>query len=222
MSAPSAILATSFLQAADLPALRTYLEATTNDVGLDGFLVDAVNAALGVMEKVTGRKLAARTATNVLLDGTGEVDLFLPEFPVSAVSGVQVAVDGLFDGTVLELYAPTAPTATAGYQLDAELGILTRRGTVWIEGRGTVLVGSVTAGVASGTADWEALKHAQRDLVRAAWFRVGKNPALISQSLAGISEQYLTAQGDQSARSAAIPPEARAVLDGFRAFGLAR
>lgn len=69
---------------ADLKGGETY-DAEDRDRGIR--LINAVSSRINGM---TMRKLASRTYTNQILDGTGGETLVLPQYPVTAISAIRV------------------------------------------------------------------------------------------------------------------------------------
>lgn len=134
-----------------LAQLKAYLGITSADY--DSQLEDLVDAASAQAEAFTGRKLAARDYAWAL-NGTGEPDLFVPEWPLNTI-------------TTLEINGAEIPARTtwdgSGYVLEADMGLIRLSGYVFYRGMGNVEV-SANAGYAAAPED---LRQAVIEL--AAW-----------------------------------------------------
>lgn len=98
------------------------------------FLIDAVSVCAN---KITGRRLASRTFTNLLLDGSGTGELVLPEFPVASFTSLYIDTarafgastliasteyDILTDAGIVRLFSGVFPRGYSVIKITAALG----------------------------------------------------------------------------------------------------
>jgi hypothetical protein len=106
----------------------------------------ALDAATEVILGYVGQEILTGTSS-VVVDGTGTTGLFLPVFPVTAITSVKVRASSLEASTEETLVSGTDYTA------DLTRGILWRvDGVPWTEGKGNVTV-VLTSGFSSTPAD---------------------------------------------------------------------
>jgi len=183
-----------------LAALKRYLqiEGPQHDDLLES-LIEAVSAQFN---QYTGRKLtahdyshlaadAAYDPDNALLDGSGQAELLLPQYPVISLSGVSL------DGQDLNL---------EGLVLDRAAGVLSLKSGGFPRGRGNLGL-RYRAGFAATPADL-----AQAALEQAAT-RFQESAA--GHGRLGLSARTL-ADGSVSYTASGLLPQVREVLDRYR------
>lgn len=185
-----------------LAQARAFLCLRDQDTAGDGLLTDLINSVAQYFENMTGRRLKRRDYTNVVVNGTGWTNLFLPEYPVTSVSSVKADILREFDvATALVVFDGTGTQDTHDVVLvdDGVSGeIAMVNGDVWPDGPGTVLV-SYTAGYNS---DAESdLTQAQLVAVAELWNLAGRDPTIQTFSMGGVSQSLANTPG--SARVAA-------------------
>lgn len=192
-----------------LEVVRQTIGLRGEDVERDGILVELINQATGFMESFTGRLLYRRAYSGVTFDGSGELVVFSPEYPIESgsVSSLKYEVDRAFaSADELVIFDGTGSQTTHDVVIDYGSGELTLvNGDVWPDGVGTIRM-SYTAGLTAGTAP--ELVKAQSELVAMAWFARGRDPKTTAVSIGGVSQQLF----NPGSRSASIPDSIRDAL----------
>lgn len=172
-----------------LAQARAFLRLRDQDTKGDGLLIDLINSVAQYFENLTGRRLKRRDYANVLVNGTGWTNLFLPEYPVTAISSIKVDMLREFDGAdELILFDGTGTQDTHDVVLvddgvSGEIALVS--GDVWPDGPGTVLV-SYTAGYdPAAQAD---LTQAQLVAIEELWNLAGRDPSIQSFSMGGVNQ----------------------------------
>jgi len=110
--------------------LKAYLGTTP--AGADALLEILINQVSGMARTCLGRNLIQATYSNLLLDGPGSEYLYLPDWPISEVTGV-------YEDDVLL-------TIDTDYKVYAARGILRRLNGIWAEGALNIKISSHKAG----------------------------------------------------------------------------
>lgn len=186
-----------------LQQARAFLRLRDQDTRGDALLIDLINAVARHFEQITGRKLKKRDYSNVLVNGTGWTNLFLPEYPVTAIASIKADALREFDvASPLVVFDGTGTQASHDVVIvdDGESGeIALVNGGIWPDGPGTVLV-SYTAGYAGTAAD--EILNAQLVAVSELWNLAGSDPTVTNYSLGGFSRAFATTPS--SARVSAL------------------
>jgi hypothetical protein len=166
------------------------------------------------METYCARKLKRRAATEVV-DGTGSSILFLSDFPVAQSPLPTFWADTTGNGdftTASQLTVWPLSGSQLEYQvvLNFETGEARRIDCAWPRGFQNV---KVTATVGIDGAAAENLKQAQLLWVEQFWGLVGRDPAMASRSVLGMTMSFERGSGDDAY---AMAPEIRALLDPYR------
>lgn len=195
--------------------VRATLGLRDEDNDRDALIQALINRSTYLFGIYTGRNLKSRTYTDVLLDGTGEESMLLPEFPVTDIASIKYEADRAFStASALVQFDGTGTQASYDYVLDEDTGMITLVGEqVWPEGTKTVKV-TYTAGL--DIADAQELVQAQCAQVAAFWFAIGRDPKLVGVSMGSISQQLVSGDGPDSVRSAQLTPDVRMILDAHR------
>ena len=106
-----------------LAAVRTYLEMKAGFTTDDALIETIIDAISSHADRITGRNIISATYTAILLDGNGERELQLPNWPVT----------GTF--TLLEDTVAITEGVDEDFLLYADEGYIYRYGKPWIEGR---------------------------------------------------------------------------------------
>jgi len=172
-----------------LAQARAFLRLRDQDTKGDGLLTDLINAVAQYFENMTGRRLKRRDYTNVVVNGTGWTNLFLPEYPVTAISSIKAdmlrefdaaAALIVFDGTGTQ---DTHDVVIVDDGISGEIALV--NGDVWPDGPGTVLV-SYTAGY--DPAAQTDLTQAQLIAIEELWNLAGRDPSITSFSMGGVNQ----------------------------------
>ncbi len=177
----------------DEPEARKILALSEEDHRFVGRLHDAINGAAMIMNHFTRRNLKSRAYTNKFYDGDGSDTFFLEEFPVdlTAAFTVRVSSTRVFTEDDLTRWDQLSSANGTDYMVDDELGEVVRiDGDVWPCVRKSIRV-SFTAGVAAASEEGLVAKEAQGILVQDLYARMGDNPSIGSESVAGESVSYI-------------------------------
>lgn len=103
---------------------KTYLQIS--DTKYDTILEMLINAVSTMFDNYVGFQIKKKTYTDLLLDGNGAVEFWLPFYPVTNITSLkEIDSDG------------SEETLTEGknndYIVDEDKGLLIRRDTVWID-----------------------------------------------------------------------------------------
>lgn len=83
--------------------LESYLGVSGESWDTDetDFAINLINAASARANNITGRELASRTHTDIILDGTGRDIVVLPQYPVTDVSELRIDVSREFGSSTV-------------------------------------------------------------------------------------------------------------------------
>lgn len=197
----------------DLEIARLYLEIDPEDRSRDELLIRLINSVAHRMNSFTRRLLRRRTYTSVTMNGTGEPQMFLDQWPIDTTQTFNVYADetrAFGADTKLTIWSEIGGLTDQQVIADAASGELERvDGGVWPFGNKTVLVAPYTAGV--GLAEEEPFQRAQLEILSAWSRKIGVDPSVSQRSEFEISESKLVPIMEQE-----IPADARKFLTSER------
>jgi hypothetical protein len=200
---------------ATLAEARAHAGVGEEEGDLLPLLAIALNTAAAGMEAYCGRVLRQR-AIDQMIDGDGSAVAFVPEWPVARdpVPVVYSDAGGDFNtSTMLSVWPWTGAHRDYDLMVDDETGEMTRTSGGWPRGRKTI---RVVATVGYDPDEAHDLKRAQLEIAHALFEATGRDPAVTSETILGISRTFIGGRNDAEASFVAMPPFARRVLDMHR------
>lgn len=176
-------------------------------------LCSCLNAAAAVMEQYCGRVLKLR-AIDELVDGDGTDRAFCQEWPLATdpVPVIYADPDGEWStSTMLSVWPGTGAWGSYDVVPDYSTGELTFRTGCWPASRKAIRI--------VGEAGYEAsldLKRAQLEIAHAMLEAVGRDPALTSETVLGMSRAFIGGRTQAEAEFVGMPPVAKRTLDAYR------
>jgi hypothetical protein len=200
---------------ATLAEARAHAQVGEEETDLLPILAIAVNTAAVAMEQYCGRVLRQREI-DLMIDGDGSAVAFVPEWPVARSPVPVVYSDGggeFNTSTMLAVWPWSGAHRDYDVMVDDETGEMTLTAGGWPRGRKTIRV-VATVGYDPDTA--HDLKRAQLEIAHALFEATGRDPAITSEQVLGLSRSFIGGRTEAEAGFVALPPFARRVLDMHR------
>lgn len=183
-----------------LAQFKAYAAITTTDTDRDSSIEPIIDGVSAFLTKLLGREVAKTTYTSEYLDGSGDVDLLLPHYPVVSISALTEDDIALTEGL------------TGDYLLYAAQGRLQRANGIWTSYPKAVKLTYVAGYTVQGASPGTGETALPADLKLACCLQVGAEWKRSQRSEWGLSNISLQDGSLALLAQDAILPQVKAIL----------